>query len=189
MFGNGLNYDNEPPQNDRYYTLNRADLVVPRMDSWRLYWDCITLSDLAKNLPDNSPLAAQSMEVANRITNEFDVNNLDSIATCRKLAEKVFGSGWDTSEVYAEVESNEVACWGISNCHIDTAWLWPYSCTRQKTARSWSSQIDLMSRYPEHRFVASQAQQFFWLEQDCPILFEVIKKCVVWSLFFFVDGE
>jgi len=30
---------------------------------------------------------------------------------------------------------------------------------RQKIARSWSSQCDLMDRYPEHTFVGSQAQQ------------------------------
>ena len=43
--------------------------------------------------------------------------------------------------------------------------LWPYRVTQQKVARSWSTQVDLMERYPEHRFVASQAQQFKWLEQ------------------------
>lgn len=32
-----------------------------------------------------------------------------------------------------------------------------------------------MDRYPEHRFVASQAQQFKWLEQQYPQLFDVIK--------------
>ena len=55
----------------------------------------------------------------------------------------------------------------LSSCHIDTAWLWPYSVTQQKTARSWATQIDLMERYPEHRFACSQAQQWKWLEQVC----------------------
>lgn len=32
-----------------------------------------------------------------------------------------------------------------------------------------------MDRYPEHRFVASQAQQFYWLEKDYPQLFKKIK--------------
>lgn len=43
--------------------------------------------------------------------------------------------------------------------------LWPYHVTQQKTARSWSTQIDLMERYPEHRFTCSSAQQYKWLEQ------------------------
>ena len=34
-------------------------------------------------------------------------------------------------------------------------------------ARSWATQVDLMERYPEHRFACSSAQQFKWLEQVC----------------------
>ena len=51
---------------------------------------------------------------------------------------------------------------------IATEWscrLWPYRVTQQKVARSWSTQVDLMERYPEHRFTCSQAQQYKWLEQ------------------------
>ena len=35
-----------------------------------------------------------------------------------------------------------------------------------------------MERYPEHRFVASQAQQFAWLEKDYPLLFNKIRAKV-----------
>ena len=37
-------------------------------------------------------------------------------------------------------------------------------------------QCDLLDRYPEHRFVASQAQQFKWLEEQYPQLFDLIKS-------------
>lgn len=53
------------------------------------------------------------------------------------------------------------------SCHIDTAWLWPYRVTQQKVARSWATQVDLMDRYPEHRFACSSAQQYKWLEEVC----------------------
>lgn len=56
--------------------------------------------------------------------------------------------------------------------------LWPFSATQQKVARSWSTQIDLMDRYPEHRFAASQAQQFKWLEQLYPQLFDKVRARV-----------
>jgi Glycosyl hydrolases family 38 N-terminal domain len=48
--------------------------------------------------------------------------------------------------------------------------LWPYHATQQKVARSWSTQVDLMERYPEHRFASSSAQQYKWLEQLYPPL-------------------
>jgi alpha-mannosidase len=66
--------------------------------------------------------------------------------------------------------------WGIGHCHIDTAWLWPYSVTQQKVARSWATQVDLMERYPEHRFAASSAQQYKWLEQVRVLAF-ASRKC------------
>ena len=63
----------------------------------------------------------------------------------------------------------------MGHCHIDTAWLWPFSETRRKTARSWSSQLKLMEAYPEHLFAASSAQQYEWLRQDYPGLFERLR--------------
>lgn len=65
----------------------------------------------------------------------------------------------------------------VGNCHIDTAWLWPYSVTRKKVIRSWASQLKLMQLYPEHQFTASQAQQFEWLLEDDPHLFSRIQNC------------
>ena len=52
-----------------------------------------------------------------------------------------------------------------SSCHIDTAHLWPYRVAQQKIARSWSTQVDLMDRYPEFRFSCTSAQQYKWLEE------------------------
>jgi hypothetical protein len=39
-------------------------------------------------------------------------------------------------------------------------------------------QIDLMERYPEHRFSCTQAQQYKWLEQLYPLLYQRLKAKV-----------
>jgi len=54
----------------------------------------------------------------------------------------------------------------VGHCHIDTAWLWPYDETKRKCARSWTTQCDLIDKYPGYKFIASQAQQFEWLEKE-----------------------
>lgn len=59
------------------------------MEAWRLLWDFRTIRDLAKHLPENSPLGNLSMEVANKIMNTFKVDDLTTIAKCREIAEKV----------------------------------------------------------------------------------------------------
>ncbi|KAJ7798165.1 glycosyl hydrolases family 38 N-terminal domain-containing protein [Mycena olivaceomarginata] len=107
-----------------------------------------------------------------------------------------FGKDWDAindgADVYdgadGEGEKGRSLVWGIGHCHIDTAWLWPYSVTQQKTARSWATQLDLMARYPEHRFACSQAQQFKWLEAQYPALFERIAAQVEAGKFHPIGG-
>ncbi|GAA5998647.1 alpha-mannosidase [Rhodotorula paludigena] len=192
MFGNGLGETNGPPDNNRYFRLNSADLVVPRMEAWRLLWDFRVIRDLARNLPERSPLGNKCLEVGNAIMNTFRSSDLSTIAASRALAARVFGGPeWEKegADVYrGDPGESGVASWAIGNCHIDTGWLWPFSVTRQKTARSWSTQLDLMERYPEHRFVASQAQQFKWLEQDYPLLFQKIKGKVQSGQFLPIGG-
>lgn len=76
----------------------------------------------------------------------------------------------------------------IGHCHIDTAWLWPFAETKRKVARSWATQCDLMDRYPEHHFAASTAQQYLWLKEDYPGLFERVKAKVKEGRFIPVGG-
>lgn len=67
--------------------------------------------------------------------------------------------------------------------------LWPYHVTQQKVARSWSTQVDLMDRYPEHRFGSSSAQQYKWLEQLYPPLFERVRQKVLEGKFYPIGGS
>ncbi|KZS95622.1 hypothetical protein SISNIDRAFT_452270 [Sistotremastrum niveocremeum HHB9708] len=190
MFGVPWNGDTiEPPDMNRYYTLDSADLVVPNQEAWHLLWDFQTLKELTQSLPGNSIIQNKALKVANEILNIFDSGDLKSVGKARKAAEQVFGEGWAEkgAKVYDEGEKT-AQVWGIGHCHIDTAWLWPYSSTQQKVARSWSTQVDLMERYPEHRFTCSSAQQFKWLEQLYPKLFEKVKEKIISGQFQPVGG-
>ncbi|KAF5374473.1 hypothetical protein D9615_009024 [Tricholomella constricta] len=80
--------------------------------------------------------------------------------------------------------------WGIVSVKSDWCYtLWPYRVTQQKVARSWSTQIDLMERYPEHRFSCSSAQQYKWLEQLYPPPFGRVKEKVLEGKFHPVGGS
>ena len=179
-----------PPDMNRYFTLASADLVVPNEEAWRLLWDFTTLHEISSSLPGNTALQNKAVVTANTIMNAFNSGNPSSIAHARKIAEDVFGKGWQTkgADIYAG-DVSRVDVWGIGHCHIDTAWLWPFRVTQQKVARSWSTQVDLMNRYPEHRFAASQAQQYKWLEQLYPKLFERVKEKITSGQFHVVGGS
>ncbi len=62
----------------------------------------------------------------------------------------------------------------IGHAHIDTAWLWPIRETVRKCTRTFASAVRLMDEYPEYRFTCSQAQQYAWIEERHPDLFERI---------------
>ena len=65
-------------------------------------------------------------------------------------------------------------CIASGHAHIDTAWLWPLAETRRKCLRTFATMLRLMERYDEFRFLCSQAQQYAWIEEDAPALFDQI---------------
>ena len=66
----------------------------------------------------------------------------------------------------------------IGHAHVDTAWVWPLPETRRKLVRTAANQLALMDRYPEHRYAASSAQHYAWLEEDAPDLFARVAERV-----------
>ena len=66
----------------------------------------------------------------------------------------------------------------IGHTHIDVAWLWTLAQTREKVLRSFSTVLTLMKRYPEYKFMSSQAQLYQFLKEEAPELFAEVKEMV-----------
>jgi alpha-mannosidase len=64
------------------------------------------------------------------------------------------------------------------HAHIDTAWLWPIRETIRKCTRTFASAVALMDDNPSYRFSCSQAQQYAWIEEREPDLFDRITEQV-----------
>jgi len=62
------------------------------------------------------------------------------------------------------------------HAHIDLAWLWPLSQTRQKAARTFSTVLRLMERHPRYHFLASQAQLYQYIREDYPEMLDEIRR-------------
>ncbi len=75
-----------------------------------------------------------------------------------------------------KTEKTSVVC--IGHTHIDVAWLWTLAQTREKTLRSFSNVIALMKKYPEYKFMSSQAQLYKYLKEESPELYGEVKKLV-----------
>ncbi len=66
----------------------------------------------------------------------------------------------------------------IGHTHIDVAWLWRLKHTREKAARSFSTVLRLMEKYPEYLFMQSQPQLYAYIKEDYPEIYTQLKERV-----------
>lgn len=194
------NVDSTDAQMNMYYPLAIADIVLPRSQARALEIDFKLLTQLARMVGGDTTLARRALHAANEVMNAFKVVDEDEmdevVQKCRIIAAGVLGDSESKSAIH---EDKEGTIWGIGHwfvpsklaltrSHIDTAWLWQYTHSQQKIARSWSTQIDLFKRYPWHQFAASSAQQYAWLEELYPSLYTEVSDAVAASRFHPVGG-
>lgn len=202
MFGNGPGDIIQPPDPNRHFGLSKADIVAPNLEAlalnidfwilggiilWPILLSRLTLLDAAREFPNESWEKHKALTVGNDIVNAFVKGDQESIKKCRKLAQQIVGDKVDSADVYNS--DKEVLVTGIGHCHIDSCWLWPFAETKRKVARSWVSQMNLSDRYPEHRFTASSAQQYKWLETLYPKAFDRLKEHVKRGTFQPIGGS
>ena len=135
-----------------------------------------TALEVAKQLPENSPIRVNLLNV------------LDAAFLLLDLREPL-GPGFYESVHVAHRALNEgiakagppmeVVVRGVGHAHIDVAWLWTLSQTRQKVARTFSTALRLMEQYPEFIFTQSQPQLYQYIADDHPEIMAQIKERVV----------
>ena len=76
----------------------------------------------------------------------------------------------------ADHTEHKVKC--VGHTHIDVAWLWTLSQTREKVVRSFATALNLMKQYPEYRFFSSQPQLYQFVKEEAPALYEKIKEMI-----------
>ena len=139
--------------------LARAGLALLDGEAWEMAWDLEALRQLSDEPGLDPAWAGRLLAELDRFARTWIAGDRATWPEARAilgdlLAHRNAGSAHDVT--------------AIGHAHIDTAWLWPLAETRRKIVRTWSSQLALMDRYPEHRFAASSAQHYAWLEQDAP---------------------
>jgi alpha-mannosidase len=188
LFGNGNGGTINAPDPGRHYELKSVDLVVYNEQTLSLMTDLRIIKDMIKFLGvDQNPRGAEALATANLVINtinnpQYSLIEDEDVSVALGITRKFLSqkNGSTAHTVYA-----------VGHCHIDTAWLWDYSETRRKAARSWASQVEFMQQrsYPDFKFVCSQMQQYEWLKQDYPKLFEKIKSHINTGQFIPIGGS
>ncbi len=139
-----------------------------------LYYDLKVPYEVLCLLQENSKEYADILMHINTALNMIDIRVPDSQecrTTCKKALEYL------NTEFYGKYcGEQDVNCICIGHTHIDVAWLWTLSQTREKVVRSFSTVLALMKQYPEYKFMSSQAQLYKYLKEEAPDLYDEIKE-------------
>ncbi len=150
--------------------LKRCDIALFDPEAQQRYFDFETLRALEVETRDEA-WSGLLREELNRFCNEGDPAILAALLRAPHRAS----------------HAHELAA--IGHAHIDTAWLWPLAETYRKMQRSFSSQLRYMEDYPEYRFACSQAQQYAWIKERNPDLWQRIRAAVERGQFVPVGGS
>jgi len=157
-----------------------AEIAVFDTAVYEVLMDLTVIIDLAKNLSQENPRAFEALYTANDIVNACqDLSDRTSYRRAHEIAARFLKqtNGESQHQVHA-----------VGHCHIDCAWLWPVAETVRKSGRSFATAVRLMEKYPDFKFVCSQAQQLEWVKIHYPALFEEIKVFVAKGQFIPVGG-
>jgi alpha-mannosidase len=162
------------------YRLRRVALAIRDVTVWDLVQDVRTLHGLLEVLPRDRPRYATVLRALERMLDVLDPDDVAGTAErARDILAPVLASPADAS-------AHTVVATG--HAHIDSAWLWPVRETVRKCARTFANVLDLMDEDPDFVFVCSSAQQYAWVKERYPELFERVRARVAEGRFVPVGG-
>jgi alpha-mannosidase len=162
------------------YVIKKLGLALRNVQVWELRADIWTLSGLMHELPMGSSRRAEILFALQRAIDVTDPDDVagTAVAARRELAEALSRP--------ASPSAHRVVA--VGHAHIDTAWLWPVRETIRKCARTFSNVIQLADADPTFKFACSSAQQYAWIKQYYPELFDKITEKVRVGQFVPVGG-
>ncbi len=163
----------------RNYSAERfqqADLVWIDDETKDFYFDAMVALEVAQSLPEDD---YARVHLINALESAFLVVDFrepigDAFYASVRKARETLRSAIDGVPLHPRHERVRA----VGHAHIDVAWLWPLAQTRQKVARTFSTALRLMERYPEYHFLQSQAQLYQYLQQDYPEMLDEIRERV-----------
>jgi alpha-mannosidase len=132
----------------------------------------LSVARLLENNDDNKD------RILSKLGKAIDMLDLRKIYSYEFYQSIGFANDYIQKEFYSNVNYNCPVVTAIGHTHIDIAWLWTISQTKEKTTRSFSTVLNLMKQYPEYKFMSSQPQLYEYIKENEPELYEEIKKKV-----------
>lgn len=152
-----------------------TDLCVLDKKIEDIYYNLNVPLSVARLLENNDDNKIRILSKLGTAINMLDLRKIYSYEFYQSIE---FASNYLRKEFYSNVNYNSPVVTAIGHTHIDIAWLWTISQTKEKAVRSFSTVLNLMKQYPEYKFMSSQPQLYEYIKENEPELYEEIKKKV-----------
>ena len=156
----------------------RAQILIDarekRAEVWELYYDLLYPYQMLDYLDKESAEYAHILYFLYNAVSRlelYEIGSKEFIASVGEardyLAKKLYGE-------YCRPQVAKSIC--IGHTHIDCAWQWTLTQTREKVQRSFATVLELMKRYPEYKFMSSQALLYKFLKEEAPELYAEVAQ-------------
>ncbi|MCQ4085644.1 alpha-mannosidase [Saccharibacillus sp. JS10] len=141
-----------------------------------LYYTARAVLGVYRELPDNHALKPQLLAMLDKSIRLVDWSKPGSAAFYESAQE----ADRDLEQRISQLERHPhpVQVTAVGHTHIDVAWMWRLTHTREKAARSFSTVLRLMRQFPEYVFLQTQPQLYDYIKQDYPELYTQIAEKV-----------
>lgn len=163
------------PEQTQFHKFNRAELVELDQETDCFYYLSDIVLKTIEQLNENEPKRYQLLDILNRAYLTIDWSNPGDKAFYQTVTE---ASSYLSEKIDSMEKDESISITAVGHTHIDVAWLWRLKHTREKAARSFSTVLKLMERYPEYIFLQTQPQLYKYIKQDYPEIYSKIQERV-----------
>ena len=149
--------------------LKHMRLCIFDREMWGMLLDMRMLAGIMNTYGLKDFRGRRMLKILTDALNLFNYDTSKAAEVRQMLKEKAFSF---------PASSSAPAAWATGHGHLDIGWLWPVPIATGKAARTFSSQIALLEKYPEYIFGASQAYLYRIIKQNYPELYAKIKQAV-----------
>ena len=178
--GDNLGGDKLTSSADPVYRLTAAAVVEVAPEVRELLADVEVLDQLAAELAEDDARQAEILLALEAALDALDLADVPGTASAARselagvLGRPAYGGAHRVS--------------AVGHAHIDSAWLWPVRESVRKVARTVANVVNLLDSGAELVYAMSSAQQWEWLREHHPALFERVKEHVAAGRFVPVGG-
>ncbi|HEY4383908.1 MAG TPA: alpha-mannosidase, partial [Ktedonobacteraceae bacterium] len=150
-------------------TLKEAHIALYHAEMHQLYHDFEVLHELMTQLSPEKARYHRILSALHKASNTLVEYTPEEVQQARAILAVELAKTGGTPSLKISA---------IGHAHIDLAWLWPLRETIRKGARTFSTVLTMMERYPDYVFGASQPQLYQWMKEYYPPLYKKIQEKV-----------